>query len=167
MRRLSNTPYQVTVPDYREPISGVVNTAMAEGALVAYTRSGSPQDARVLIAATNGVRPAILEQQVMLDADWQLHMQKDPAYRVELRQPVPIGSTVTARFAHVAEFEGTDYFTGIDGDTAVDTPLTTAAGKFAVAVTAAASVQSEIVGYLNRKITPHESASFRWEIRFV
>lgn len=167
MRQIHNTPYQVTVPNYREPLSGVVNSAFAEGSLVAYKRSGSPQDTRELIAATGGVRPAILELTVLSDADWQAHMMIDPMYRNELRMPVPVGSAVTARFAHVAEFEGAAFFTGIDGTTAADTPLTTDAGKFIVAVTAANAVQSEIVGYLNRKITPHDSTSFRWEIRFV
>ena len=163
LRQIHNTPYQVTVPNHREPLSGVVNTAFAEGALVAYKRSGSPQDTRELIAATGGVKPAILEQQVMLDVDWQAYMLIDPAYRVALRTPVPVGSAVTARFAHLAEFEGAAFFDTIDGTTAVDTPLTTLAGKFKTAVLGT----NEVVGYLNRKITPHDSATFRWEVRFV
>lgn len=167
MRQIHNTPYQVTVPNYREPLSGIVTSALPEGSLVAYKRSGAPQDTRELILATGGVRPAILEQPVLADADWQTYMKVDPMYRNDLRQPVPVGSAVTARFAEMAEFEGVAFFDTIDGSSAVDTPLTMAAGKFKAAVVAAASVQDEIVGYLNRKITPHDSASFRWEIRFV
>ena len=163
VRRLANTPYQITVPDQREPISGIVNSALPEGSLVAYKRSGSPQDERELILATGGVAPAILVQEVMTDANWQAHLKVDPAYRAQTRMPVPVGSAVTARFAKFAEFEGTAHFDTITGASAVDTPLTMLAGKFKAAVLGT----NEVVGYLNRKVTPNESTSFRWEIRFV
>lgn len=162
VRRFSNTPYQVTVPDYREPISGLVATAMPEGALVEYKQTLNPQDDRELVAA-NGGRPAILESEVMTDVNWQSYLKVDPAYRVAVRMPVPVNSFATARFAHFAEFEGAAYFDGITNATAVDTPLTTLAGKFKAAVVGT----DEVVGYLSRKLTPHESTSFRWEVRFA
>jgi hypothetical protein len=161
-----NTPYQVTVPHYREPLSGKVTTAMALGALVQYKTTG---DARELVAAAGG-RVAILEQQVMSDADWQAFMLANPTYRQELRFPVPVGSHVSARFAHEAEFEGTAYFDGIDGDSTPGTLLKLAAGKFAIAdvtVPDAGQVVDIPQARLGRKITPVDSASFRWVVEFL
>lgn len=158
--REKNTPFQITVPNYREPLSGIVTTAMALGALVQLKNTG---DARELIAANGGL-PCILENQVMTDANWQAYCKANPMYqKSDIRMPVPVGSAVSARFAYEAEFEGTGYFTGIDGTTAVLTPLKTAAGKFAIGVHGT----DRIIGYLQRLVTPHESTSFRWVVTFV
>lgn len=166
MYRSKNTPFQILVPDYREPISGVVATAMALGALVQYKTTG---DARELIAADGGL-PAILEQQVMADADWQAHCKLDPQWSKEIRKPVPVDSVVSARFAKSAEFEGTAYFDGIDGDTAAGLPLKTDGGKFALAVVTVpdgGGAVDRVVAYLQRKVTPVDSESFRWVVDFV
>lgn len=166
MYRTKNTPVQITVPSYREPLSGLVATAMAYGALVQYKTTG---DARELIAA-NGGRVAILEQDVLTDANWQAHCKLDPRWASEIRKPVPVGSCVSARFAHEAEFEGTDFFTGIDGDTTPGTLLKVAAGKFAIAdvtVPDAGQVVDIPQARLGRKITPHDSESFRWVVEFL
>lgn len=159
--RTLNTPFQITKPANREPISGIVTTAMAVGSLVGFKSSGGIQDTNELVAA-DGVRPAILEQDVLSDSDWQAQMLKEQAFNPNVRMPVPVGSGVSARFAELAEFEGAAFFDTIDGSSAVHTALTTAAGKFK-----AASGGDEIIGFLNRKRTPHDSASFRWEVRFV
>jgi hypothetical protein len=156
-----NTPFQITKPANREPISGIVTTALAMGALVMLKNTGT-QDTNELVAATGGVRPAILEQDVLSDADWQDQMLKEQAFNPNVRMPVPVGSGVSARFAEFAEYEGATYFDAIDGTSAVETALTTAGGKFK-----AAAEGDEIVAYLNRKRTPDDSTSFRWEIRFV
>lgn len=166
MFRTKNTPVQITVPDYREPLSGIVTTAMAFGALVQYKTTG---DTRELVAA-NGGRVAILEQDVLSDQDWQDHCKLDPRWHNEIRKPVPVGSAVSARFAKEAEFEGADYFTGIDGASAPGTLLKVAAGKFAIAdVTVNATPETVQVpqARLGRKITPHDSASFRWVVEFL
>jgi hypothetical protein len=157
MFRTKNTPVQITVPDYREPLSGVVTTAMPYGALVQYKNTG---DARELVAA-NGGRCAILEQDVLTDADWQAHCKLDPRWHNEIRKPVPVGSAVSARFAHEAEFEGADYFTGINGSSTAGTLLKVAAGKFVAAGADQAHAR------LGRKITPHDPASFRWIVEFI
>lgn len=161
-----NNPFQVTVPDYREPLSGKVTTAMAAGSLVQYKTTG---DARELVAAAGG-RVAILEQQVMSDADWQAYMLANPTYRNEIRYPVPVGSSVTARFAHEAEFEGTAYFDGVDANTAPGTLLKLAAGKFAIAdvsVPDGGQVVDIPQARLGRKVTPVDPASFRWVVEFL
>jgi hypothetical protein len=166
MFRTKNTPVQITVPDYREPLSGIVTTAMAYGALVQYKTTG---DARELIAAAGG-RVAILEQDVLADADWQAHCKLDPRWHNEIRKPVPVGSCVSARFAKEAEFEGTDYFTGIDENSTPGTLLKVAAGKFAIAdvnVPDAGQIVDIPQARLGRKITPHDSASFRWIVEFL
>ena len=136
MRSL-NTPLQVTVPHYREPIFGIVTTAMAIGALVQY-KATAPGAAQELIAA-NGNPPAILEQEVLSDANWQAHCKLDPQFNPEIRKPVPVNSSVSARFAREIEVEGADLFTGIDADTTAGTPLKTASGKFAIATVAIGS----------------------------
>lgn len=166
MFRTKNTPVQITVPNYREPLSGIVTTAMAYGALVQYKTTG---DARELIAA-NGGRVAILEQEVMTDVNWQAHCKLDPMWSKEIRKPVPVDSSVSARFAHEAEFEGTDYFTGIDGTSTPGTLLKVVAGKFAIAdvnVPDAGQVVDIPQARLGREITPHDSASFRWVVEFL
>jgi len=166
MFRSKNTPFQITVPHYREPLSGIVTTAMAAGALVQYKTTG---DTPELIAAAGG-RVAILEQQVLSDANWQAYQKADPQWRNDLRSPVPLNSAVSARFAHEAEFEGTDYFTGIDGDSTPGTLLKVAAGKFAIAdVTVPDAGQTVDIpqARLGRKITPYDAASFRWIVEFL
>jgi hypothetical protein len=160
--RTKNTPAQITIPNYREPISGVVATAMALGALVMYKNDGAPQDDRVLVACEAG-RPAMLELQVLSDANWQAHNKLDPQWSLELRKPVPVGSTVTARFAHEAEFEGTAYFDTLDGNSTPGTPLYVTGGKFKTAVLGT----HEVVARLGRKLTPFLSTSFRWSVEFV
>lgn len=166
MYRTKNTPVQITVPNYREPLSGIVTTAMAHGSLVQYKTTG---DARELVAA-NGGRVAILEQEVMTDVNWQAHCKLDPRWLAELRKPVPVGSAVSARFAHEAEFEGTAFFTGIDGTSTPGTLLKVVAGKFAIAdVTVNATPETVQIpqARLGREITPHDSASFRWVVEFL
>lgn len=164
--RTKNTPFQIIVPNYREPLSGIVTTALAAGALVQYKTTG---DTRELVAA-NGGRVAILEQDVLSDADWQAYMLANPNYRNEIRYPVPVNSAVSARFAYEAEFEGADYFTGIDGDSTPGTLLKVAAGKFAIAdvsVPDAGQVVDIPQARLGRKVTPHDEASFRWVVEFL
>jgi hypothetical protein len=169
MFRKSNTPLQITVPHYREPISGIVTTAMALGALVQYKSTGAVGDPAELVAA-NGGAPAILENQVMSDADWQNHCKLDPQWNPELRKPVPVGSAVSARFAHEVEIEGTTLFHDIDANTAAGTPLKTEAGQFAIASVAipdGGGTPDRVVGHLVRKVTPFDSTSFRWVIELV
>lgn len=166
MFRTKNTPVQITVPNYREPLSGIVTTAMAAGSLVQYKTTG---DTRELVAA-NGGRCAILEATVLTDADWQAHCKLDPRWNTEIRKPVPVGSAVSARFAHEAEFEGADYFTGIDGSSTPGTLLKVAAGKFAIAdvnVPEAGQIVEIPQARLGRKVTPHDSTSFRWIVEFI
>lgn len=166
MFRKSNTPLQITIPNYREPISGIVSTAMILGALVAIKGNGTAASPRELVAA-DGEAPAFLENQVMSDADWQAHCKLDPQWNPEIRKPVPVGSGVSARFAHEIEVEGTDLFDGVDGDTAAGTPLTTKAGKFAiadVAIPEGGGTPDRVVAYLTRKVTPYDSTSFRWVV---
>lgn len=159
--RTKNTPVQITVPHYREPLSGLVATAMIVGALVQLKISGAAGDPSELIAANGGL-PAILENDVISDADWQAHCIKNPEFLKEIRMPVPVGSTCSARFAHVAEFEGADFFDAIDGSSTPGIELTTAAGKFK-----AAGENDRVIAHLRRKIVPHDPASFRWEVEFV
>jgi hypothetical protein len=168
--RSINTPFQITKPTYEEPISGLVASALALGALVAEKDDGTVGDPRTLIACGAGQRPAILENQVVSDADWQIYMKADPQYRNNLRTPVPVGSTVSARFAKEAEFEGTAYFNGIDGDSTAKTPLKVVAGKFnaaTVAIPDGGGTPDRVVAYLKKKLTPHDAASFRWLVEFV
>lgn len=167
MYRSKTTPFAITIPNAREPISGVVTTAMALGALV-QLKSGT-QETRELIAC-NGGKPAILENQVMADADWQAHNKLDPQWSIELRKPVPVGSAVTARFAHEAEFEGAAYFNGITANTAADTPLKVVAGKLTAAVLTVSGDGGTVdvpVAYLRRLVTPVDPANFRWVVEFV
>lgn len=161
-----NTPFQITSPNYREPLSGIVTTAMAAGALVQYKTTG---DARELVAAAGG-RVAILEQQVMSDADWQAFMLRNPTYTAELRYPVPVGTAVSARFAHEAEFEGAAYFDGVDGSSTPGTLLKLVAGKFAIAdvtVPDGGQVVDIPQARLGRELTPVDSGSFRWVVEFL
>ncbi len=169
MYRSQNTPAQITIPNYREPISGVVTSAMALGALVMLKNSGSPQDTRELVACDGG-RPAMLELVVMTDANWQAHCKADQYWFRELRKPVPVGSSVTARYANEGEFEGADYFDGITGSSTPGTPLHVVAGKFKAAnlvVGAGGGTVDVVVAYLGRKLTPFDSTSFRWSVEFV
>lgn len=160
MYRQKNTPFQITVPHYREPLSGVVATAMALGALVQYKTTG---DARELIAA-NGDAPAFLENTVLSEADWQAYCKLNPDYIRDIRFPVPVGvGAVSARFAYSAELEGTAYFTAIDAASSPGQPLKTAAGKLAKATIAT----DRVIGYLQRKVTPFDAASFRWVVDFI
>lgn len=164
--RTKNTPVQITVPHYREPLSGIVTTAMAFGALVQYKTTG---DTRELVAA-NGGRVAILEQDVLTDADWQEHCRQDPRWNTEIRKPVPVGSAVSARFANEAEFEGSGFFTGIDATTPPGTLLKVASGKFAIAdvsVPSGGQVVDIPQARLGRLVTPHDSTSFRWVVEFL
>ena len=162
--RTRNTPYQITVPDYREPISGVVNTAMAAGSLV-QLKAGTATDALELVAADGTGKVAILEVEVLSDANWQAHCKLNPQFNPEIRMPVPVGSTVTARFAKEAEFEGTGYFTAgsIDASSTAGAALKIASGKFS----ARTLVGERVVGHLGRLIPPHDSASFRWTVDFA
>lgn len=167
MLRTKNTPVQITVPHYREPISGVVATAMAAGSLVQLGTTAG--DARTLIAA-NGGRFAVLEQDVLSQANWEAYCLANPMWRNDLRHPVPVGSTVTARFFHEAEFEGTAYFTGVDADTAAQTLLKVAAGKFAIAdisVPDAGQVVEIPQARLSRKVDPVDGTTFRWLIENI
>jgi hypothetical protein len=159
--RNKNTPVQITVPHYREPLSGAVNTAMIAGALVQYD-AAAPIDTRVLIPANGGL-PAILEGTVLTDAAWQEYNKLNPDFNMEIRKKVPVGSSVSARFAHEAEFEGAAYFTGITAATPANTPLKTAAGKFAIGVVGT----DKIIGYLGRLVTPFDAAAFRWTVEFI
>lgn len=170
MFREKNTPFQVTKSSYEEPISGLVATAMSIGALVTERNDGTVGAANELVLCGLGQRPALLENRVVSEADWQAYQKEDPQYRREIRARVPVGSTVTARYIEEGEFEGTDYFTGIDGSTAVETPLKVVAGKFAIATVAipdGGGTADRVVAYLVRKMTPHDAASFRWKIAFV
>ncbi len=162
--RSKNTPFQITVPDYRDPISGVVNTAMPAGSLV-QLKAGAATDARELVAANGTGKVAILEVEVMTDVDWQAHCKLNPQFNPEIRMPVPVGSTVTARFAKEAEFEGTGYFTAgsIDAASTAGAALKIAAGKFS----ARTAIGERLVGHLGRLIPPHDPASFRWTVDFL
>lgn len=160
--RAKNTPVQITVPNVREPISGVVNIAMLAGALVQYDPAAAI-DTRVLIAANGTGQVAILEQRVMLDADWQTYNKLNPAFSPEIRKAVPVGSAVTARFAHEAEFEGAAYFTGITAGSTPGIALKLVAGKFVAATVGTDKVQA----YLGRLVTPFDAAAFRWTVEFV
>jgi len=159
--RTKNTPVQITVPNSRESISGLVNTAMLAGSLVQYD-SAATIDTRVLIAANGGV-PAILEGTVVSDADWQTYCKLDPMFNPEIRKKVPVGSAMTARFAHEAEFEGAAYFTGITANTAAGSALKCVAGKFALATV----VADRVVGHLGRLVTSTDSGTFRWTVDFI
>lgn len=164
MLRTKNTPVQITVPHYREPISGIVSSAMAAGSLVQLDTTAG--DTRTLIAAGRG-RFAVLEQTVLSDADWKAYCLANPMWRNDLRAPVPVGSTVTARFFHEAEFEGTDFFTGVDADTAALTLLKVASGKFAIAdvtVPDAGQLVEIPQARLSRKVNPVDGTTFRWLI---
>lgn len=168
MYRKSNTPLQITIANYREPISGIVTTAMAAGSLVELKSSGTADSPRELVAA-NGGAPAILENQVMADADWQNHCKLDPQWSPEIRKPVPVGSAVSARFAFEVEIEGTTLFHDIDANTAAGTPLKTEAGKLAIAdvsIPDGGGTPDRVVGHLVRKVTPFDSTSFRWVVAF-
>lgn len=170
MFRSKNTPFQVTKATYEEPLSGKVATAMLAGALVAERADGTVGDPTELVACAIGQRPAILELKVVSDADWQAYQKADPQYRNDLRAPVPVGSTVTARYAKEAEFEGTSYFTGIDADTAAGTALKVVAAKFEIAditLPDAGGTPERVVAYLVKKVTPYDAASFRWKVEFV
>lgn len=86
--------------------------------------------------------------------------------------PVPVGSTVTARFAKEAEFEGTGYFTAgsVDATTAAGTALKIASGKFAAAtvvVPVGGATVSRVHAYLGRLIPPYTTGSFRWTVDFI
>lgn len=162
MRPSSNTPAQVTIPNYREPISGVVTTALARYSLVQEKITGAVGDPKELVAA-NGGRPALLELDVLLDADWQIYCKEDSRWNSELRKSVPVGTTVSARYMDEAEFEGASYFTGITTASTAGIAIKTAAGKFAVATVGT----DRVIGYLKKKVTPVDPASFRWLIEFV
>jgi hypothetical protein len=157
MPRTKNTPFQITVPHYREPISGVVNSAMAAGSLVQLATTAG--DARELVAAAGG-RYAILEVNVLSEVDWQAYCVANPKWRTDLRHPIAVGQTATARFFHEAEFEGTSFFTAIDGSSTAQTLLRTAAGKFAAATLGTHQPQAR----LQRKVDPVDAATFRWLI---
>jgi len=164
MLKSKNTPFQITHPHYREPLSGVVTTAMAAGSLVQLATTAG--DARELIAA-NGGRFAILEQDVVSEADWVAYCTANPQWRRDISPPVPVGSTVSARFFHEADFEGAGYFTGIDADSAPQLLLKVAAGKFAIAditVPDAGQVVDIPQARLSRKVDPVDAATFRWHI---
>ncbi len=167
MLRTKNTPFQITVPHYREPISGVVNTAMAAGSLVQLATTAG--DARELVAA-NGGRFAILEVDVLSEVDWQAYCVANPRWRTDLRHPIAVGSTASARFFHEAEFEGTSFFTGVDGSSAAQLLLKVAAGKFAIAditVPDAGQVVDIPQARLSRKVDPVDVATFRWLIENI
>ncbi|RYD42982.1 MAG: hypothetical protein EOP85_10650 [Verrucomicrobiaceae bacterium] len=155
MQRSKNTPFQITKPNYREPLSGEVKTPMAAGSLVELATTAG--DARELVAA-NGGRFAVLELDVLSQEDWDKYCLANPKWRTDLRHPVPVGSTVTARFFYEAEFEGAAWFTGIDGTTAPKALGRTAAGKFTTATVGTHLPQIR----LQRKVTPDDGASFRW-----
>lgn len=159
----ANTPVQITKSVYEEPVSGIVLTAMIFGALVAERSSGTVGDPAELVACGAGQRPAILERKVVVDADWQAYMKADPQWRSDLTAPVPAGSCVTARYAKQAQFEGAAFFTAIDGTSAAGLALKVVAGKFVAATVGT----DRIVAYLVKKITPVDSASFRWLVEFV
>ena len=166
--RTAQTPLQIVQPNYRTPLAGIVTTAMTLGALVEVKHSvvGDPLE----LVAANGGRPAFLENPVLLDVDWQAYGKLDPQWLSDIRKPVPVGSGVSARFAHVVEVEGATLFTGIDANTAAGTPLKTAAGKFAIATVAIPSgggTADRVIGYLTRLVPPADSTSFRWVIELI
>lgn len=160
--RSQNTPCQITVPNYREPLYGLVSTAMARYSLVQEKLTGAVGDAKELVAA-NGGRPAFLENDVLVDAEWQAYCKLHPKWHNEIRKSVPVGTVASARYADEIELEGASYFTGIDGSTAAGTALRTAAGKLAIATVGT----HRIIGYLKKKVTPYDAATFRWLIELV
>lgn len=163
MFRDKNTPFQVTKSSYEEPISGLVATAMLLGALVTERADGTLGSATELVACGAGQRPALLENQVISEVDWQAYQKEDPQYRSEIRAKVPVGSAVTARYIEEGEFEGAAYFTAIDGASAPGLALKVVAGKFVAATVGT----DRVVAYLVKKLVPHDSASFRWKVSFV
>lgn len=168
MFRTKNTPVQITSPDYSEPLSGIVAAAKSYGSLV---QLDSSEETRTLIAANGPGKIAILEQDVLTDADWQEHCKKDPRWMKELRKPVPVGSVVSARFAKKAEFEGADFFTGINESSTPGTFLKVAAGKFVeadLAIPDGGGTADIPQAVLVRAITPHDADNvFRWEVEFL
>ncbi len=173
MFRFANTPLQITIPDYREPISGIVNSAMVVGSLVELKGSGLAGDPRELVPANGNGTPAFLCNAVLADVDWQAFCKLNPEWiagMYAIRPPVPVGSGVTARFAKEIEVENTDFVTGITGATAVGTALKVVAGKFAIATVAIPSgggTADRVVGYLTAKKTPYDSLTFRWIITLL
>ena len=126
-------------------------------------------DTNTLVAAAGG-RFALLERDVLSLEDWAAYQKADPQWRNNIHAPVPVGSSVSARFFFEAEFEGTDYFTGVDGDTAALTGLKLAAGKFAIAdvtVPDAGQVVEIPQARLARKVDPVDAASFRWIVEVI
>lgn len=168
--RTKNTPFQITKPSYEEPVSGIIATAMTAGALVAIKNSGAAGSPVELVACGAGQRPAILELDVVSNEVWQAYHAGNDQYRRNLRTPIPVGEASSARFAHEAEYEGADFFNGINGATAAGSPLKVVAGKFEVADVAipdGGGTPDRVVAYLVRLVEPHDSASFRWLVEFV
>jgi hypothetical protein len=170
MYREKNTPFQLVAPTYEEPLSGVVNSAMPAGSLVALKDDGTLGAENEFVLCGAGQRPAILESNVVSDADWQAYMKADPRWRSNIRTPIPVGQASSARFAKYAEYEGTTFFNGVDGNTAAKTPLKVVAGKFNVATVAipdGGGTADRVVAYLVKKVAPHDPATFRWLVEFV
>lgn len=163
MFRDKNTPFQVTKSSYEEPLSGLVATAMPLGALVAERSNGTVGAPTELVVCGAGQRPSLLENEVITDAAWQAYQKEDPQYRSGIRAKLPVGSTVTARYIEEGEFEGTAYFTAIDGSSLAGLALKVVAGKFVAATVGT----DRVVAYLVKKLAPYDSTSFRWKVAFV
>ena len=163
--RNQNPFYQVTVPSKKTPLAGRVPTAAVEGLFMAYKNDAVPQNERVLVPA-NKRRGALLEREVKTEANWKAGFLSDVTFQSTLKSPLKENDTVSARFADEAEFEGSRHLNGIDEETAVNSPLAILAGKLNPWVDLATS--GEIVGYLDRHITPVDAANpTRIVVRFV
>jgi hypothetical protein len=159
--RSKNTAVQITIPSKREPLSGIVTTALAAGSLVQVKAEASPtaNGQRELVAADGTGVPAILENDVVSEADFKTAMLRNPEFITELRNPVPVNSGVSARFAHEAEFEGADFWDSITASSTAGTALTIASGKWK-----AAGEGDRVFGYLGRKVVPHTANAVRWTV---
>lgn len=163
--RDQNKFYQVTVPSKKTPLAGRVPTAAVEGLFMAYKNDTVPHNERVLVPA-HKKRGALLEREVKSEADWRAGFLADVTFQNTLKSPLKENDTVSARFADEAEFEGTRHLNGITNGTAVNTPLAILNGRLNVWVDLPTS--GEIVGYLDRHITPCDPAnSTRIVVRFV
>ncbi len=164
MFRKGNTPYQVTAPSKKRPLSGTVAAAAVEGLHMAYESDTVPETARKLVPAT-GVRGALLERTVLADVDFQAGFLADSVFGKTLKTPLAVGDTVSARFAERAEFEGSAHLTGITTATPVNSPLALDAGKLKLWEDAG---DGEIVAYLRVFKTKKVAANAcRIEVEYV
>ena len=161
--RTKNTLAQVSKPAHREPISGLVATAIAYGLQVCFKNSGDPQDDKELVLA-NKKAGFFLNQDVLSDADWQAQILKQEHFPDRISSPVPVGSAVTARPWDELELEGDAHLgANLLAAPAAEAKLCTLAGKFELWVDNATS--GEVTGVVDRILTPVTAGEVRISIR--